>query len=84
MEQFCVSEMKLSNVKKTLMELIKAEVVSRRIVAKVANKIIAMGPAVLPASLYNRPLFQALQGHISWDGFFPAPQTAIGPRPSSL
>lgn len=79
-----MSKMKLSKVKKTLMELIKAEVVSRWIVAKLANKIIAMGPAVLPASLYSRPLFQALQGHISWDEIFPAPQAAIGPRPSSL
>ena len=75
-EQFRVSEAKLAKVKAVLSELIDSAEVSPRLLAKVAGKIIAMGPAVLPASLYSRPLFQAMQGRISWDAIFPTPLAA--------
>jgi hypothetical protein len=60
-QQFRVSETKKEKVQTTLKELIQAETVTPRLLAKVAERIIAMGPAVLPASLYSRPLFQAIQ-----------------------
>lgn len=75
-EQFKVSAGKLAKVKAVLTELINTAEVSPRLLAKVAGKIIAMGPAVLPASLYSRPLFQAMQGRISWDAVFPTPSAA--------
>ncbi|GAQ93525.1 reverse transcriptase [Klebsormidium nitens] len=75
-QQFRVSEAKLAKVKVVLSELIDSADVSTRLLAKVAGKIIAMGPAVLPASLYSRPLFQAMQGRLSWDSIFPTPMAA--------
>ncbi|GAQ85469.1 reverse transcriptase [Klebsormidium nitens] len=75
-EQFRVSTAKMTKVKAALGELLGAKEVSPRILAKVAGKIIALGPAVLPASLYSRPLFQAMQGRISWDAIFATPQAA--------
>jgi hypothetical protein len=76
-EQFRVSDAKLSKVKKVLLELVTAKVISSRLLAKVAGKIVAMGPAVLPASLYSRPLFQAMRGRLFWDELFPNPQAAF-------
>lgn len=75
-EQFQVSEAKLLKVKQVLSDLLVAETITPRLLAKVAGKRIAMGPAVLPASLYSRPLFQAIRGRISWDELFPNPQSA--------
>jgi hypothetical protein len=75
-QQFRVLEAKLSKVRGTLGELVSARTVTPRLLAKAAGKIIAMGPAVLPASLYSRPLFQALQGKLSWDQIFATPEEA--------
>jgi hypothetical protein len=63
-------------VQAVLTELANAEMVTPRLLAKVAGKVIAMGPAVLPASLYSRPLFQAIQGKLSWDVVFTTPEEA--------
>jgi hypothetical protein len=49
-QQFQVSEAKLEKVRSVLRELVAAETVTPRMLAKVAGKIIAMGPAVLTAS----------------------------------
>jgi hypothetical protein len=75
-QQFRVSESKMGKVRAVLDELAAAESVTPRLLARVAGKIIAMGPAVLPASLYSRPLFQAIQGKLSWDYVFPNPEEA--------
>lgn len=75
-QQFRVSETKQAKVRATLDELIGADKVTPRLLAKVAGRIIAMEPAVLPASLYSRPLFQAIQGKLSWDQVFPTPKAA--------
>jgi hypothetical protein len=75
-QQFQVSESKMSKVQAVLEELATAETVTPRLLARVAGKVIAMGPAVLPASLYSRPFFQAIQGKLSWDVVFPNPEEA--------
>jgi hypothetical protein len=80
-EQFRVSEAKQEKVRTTLNELIEAETVTPRLLAKVAGRIIAMGPAVLPAALYSRPLFQAIQGKLSWDQIFPDSGSGQGDSP---
>jgi hypothetical protein len=75
-QQFRVSEAKLEKVRATLTDLTTAETVTPRLLAKVAGRVIAMAPAVLPASLYSRPFFQAIQGKLSWDVVFPNPEDA--------
>jgi hypothetical protein len=75
-QQFRVSDAKLAKVQAVLTELANAETVTPRLLARLAGKVIAMGPAVLPASLYSRPLFQAIQGKLSWDVVFPTPEDA--------
>jgi hypothetical protein len=76
-QEFQVSETKLvKQLEATLKELAQAETVTPRLLAKVAGRVIAMGPAVRPASLYSRPLFQAIRGKISWDDVFPTPEEA--------
>jgi hypothetical protein len=63
-QEFKVSKAKMAKVRATLNELVETELVTPRILAKVAGRIISMGPAVLPASLFSRPLFQAIQGKL--------------------
>jgi hypothetical protein len=75
-QQFRVADSKLDKVKSVLSELISSETVTPRLLARVAGKIISMSPAVLPASLYSRPFFQAIQGKLSWDDIFPTPEEA--------
>jgi hypothetical protein len=48
----------MAKVKATLNELREVESVTPRLLAKVDGRIIAM---VFPASLYSRPLFQAIR-----------------------
>jgi hypothetical protein len=71
-----VSETKLEKVGETLNGFLAAETVTPRLLAKIAERIIPMGPAVLPASLFSRPLFQAMQGKLSWDQVFATPEEA--------
>jgi hypothetical protein len=75
-QQFQVSDAKMEKVRATLKQLLDAETVTPRLLAKVAGRIIAMSPAVLPASLYSRPLFQAIQGKLLWDQIFETPEEA--------
>jgi hypothetical protein len=77
-QQFKVSDAKMEKVRSTLSELLEARTVTPRMLAKVAGRIIATSPAVLPASLYSRPLFQAPQGKLSWDQVFETPEEARG------
>lgn len=70
-EEFRVSAKKMSRVLAVLNQLLSTQVVSPRQLAAVAGMLISLAPAVLPASLYSREFFQAIQGIISWDEIFP-------------
>jgi hypothetical protein len=70
-EMFRVSESKLAKVKEVLEEMIGSPSTSRRKLAALAGKLVALGPAVLPAALYSRKLFMAMQGQLNWDQVFP-------------
>jgi hypothetical protein len=73
-ESFTVADTKLAKVAAALQELLETPTVSPRQLASVAGKLIALSPAMIPASLYSRPLFEAIRGKISWDTIFPSPQ----------
>jgi hypothetical protein len=73
-EEFRVSSKKMQKVLAALSLLIKATSVSPRQLAAVASKLISLSPAVLPASLYSREFFQAIQGKINWDEIFATPE----------
>jgi hypothetical protein len=70
-EEFRVSLKKLEKVLAALAQLLSSSTVSPRQLAAVAGKLISLAPAVLPASLYSRKFFQAIQRKISWDQIFP-------------
>jgi hypothetical protein len=70
-EEFRVSKKKMTKVLAALAQLIEAKVVTPRQLAAVAGKLIFLSPAVLPASIYSRKFFQAIQGKISWNEIFP-------------
>lgn len=72
-QQFKVSETKINKVKKALTEMIEAPSTSPRKLAALAGKLVALSPAVLPAALLSRQIFQAMQGETSWDVVFPTP-----------
>jgi hypothetical protein len=75
-QQFRVSEAKLQKTQEALREFLLASEVSSRLLAKLAGKIISLSPAVVPAALYSRPLFEALSGKLSWDEIFETPAAA--------
>jgi hypothetical protein len=58
-ELFRVSEKKMQRVRKVLEQCLESETISHRQLAAPAGKLISLAPAVLPASLYSRTLFQA-------------------------
>lgn len=70
-EIFRVSKKKMSKVKAALLEVLESKTITPRQIAGIAGKLISLSPAVLPASLYSRTLFEALQGKMSWDEVFP-------------
>jgi hypothetical protein len=82
-EEFRVSSKKMQKVLAALSLLIKATSVSPRQLAAVAGKLISLSPAVLPASLYSREFFQAIQGKISWDEIFATLESPSEKRPRS-
>jgi hypothetical protein len=53
-EEFRVGESKIVKIKKVLEEALAQPNTSPRKVAALAGKILALGPAVLPAALYSR------------------------------
>jgi hypothetical protein len=75
-QRFSLAPAKMEKVKSSLRELVQAGHVSARQLAKVAGKIISISPAVLPAVLYSRPFFAAMQGQLSWDNLFPTLESA--------
>jgi hypothetical protein len=70
-ETFRVSDKKMEKVRSALSLVLGSETITPQQIAAVAGKLISLSPAVLPASLYSRTLFQALQGKMSWDKVFP-------------
>lgn len=64
-EEFRVSKKKMTKVLAALAQLIEMKVVTPRQLAAVAGKLISLSPAVLPASIYSREFFEAIQGKIS-------------------
>lgn len=73
-EIFRVSDRKMAKVRDTLIQCLESESVTPRQLAAVAGKLISLSPAVLPASIYSRALFQAMQGKVGWDELFPKPE----------
>jgi hypothetical protein len=61
---------KRAKVRSALSRFLEEDSITPRQLATVAGKLISLSPAVLPASLYSRPFFQALQGKASWDEIF--------------
>jgi hypothetical protein len=76
-QTFQLSEGKLTKLKDALKQAIAEPTTSPRRLAAIAGKLVAASPAVLPAALYSRSLFEALQGTESWDEIFPTPETVV-------
>lgn len=70
-ESFQLSPSRLAKLKRQLDEVLRAEHVTARALASLAGRIVSASPAILPASLYSRPLFEAISGRLSWDALFP-------------
>jgi hypothetical protein len=70
-EMFRVSESNLAKVKEVLEEMTRSPTTSPRKLAALAGKLVALGPAVLPAALYSRQLFLAIKRELNWDKVFP-------------
>lgn len=71
---FQVAPSKLNKVKAVLEKAIKTPSTSARDLASLAGKLVALSPAVLPALLFSRKIFQAMEGKEDWDSFFPNPE----------
>jgi hypothetical protein len=73
-ETFTVDESKLEKIKAVLRETIRQPETTPRTLARVAGKIISTSPAIMPAALFSRSLFQAMKGRSSWNMIFPTPE----------
>ncbi|GAQ82637.1 putative Reverse transcriptase [Klebsormidium nitens] len=60
-QRFAVSPAKMEKLRTALRELAECAEVTPRLLARVAGKVISVSPAVLPAALYSRPFFAAIQ-----------------------
>lgn len=69
-EKFAVGESKLEKIKAVLEEVIRNPNTTSRNLARVAGKIVSTSPAIMPAALFSRSLFQAIKGKLSWDQIF--------------
>jgi hypothetical protein len=72
---FSLSEGKANKLKEALSEAIAKPSTSPRKLAAFAGKIIAASPAAIPAALYSKAFFAAIQGKQSWDTIFPTPDS---------
>jgi hypothetical protein len=70
-EQILISESKVQKIKLILADTIRDPSTTPRKLAKLAGKLVSISPAVLPAALFSRCLFEAMQGKVSWDAIFP-------------
>jgi hypothetical protein len=73
-ELFRVLDRKMEKVCAALTAFLDSETTTSWQLAAVAGKLISLSPAVLPASLHSRTPFQAMQGKLSWDDIFLAPE----------
>jgi hypothetical protein len=73
-QQFKVEEVNLEKLKLALREVLSRPTSSARQIAAIAGKIVAISPAVLPAAMFSRSLFDAMKGRASWDEIFPTPE----------
>jgi hypothetical protein len=73
-ETFKVAPSKLAKIKAVLHEAIEKGATTNRELAALAGKLVALSPAVLPALLFSRAIFQAMKGQDSWDAWFPSPE----------
>jgi hypothetical protein len=71
-EIFRASDKKMHKVKTALIRFLALEEVTPCQLVAIAGKLISLSPAVLPASLYSRAFFEAIQGKASWDELFPS------------
>jgi hypothetical protein len=76
-QTFKLSKSKMAKMKEALRQAIAIPSTSPRQLAAIAGKLIAASPAVLPAALYRRSFFEALQGKSSWDAEFPTPESVV-------
>jgi hypothetical protein len=74
-QEFRLGESKVGKLKQTLKDAVAEPKTTPRKLAVMAGRIIAASPAVLPAALYSRALFEAMQGQVSWDEIFPSPES---------
>jgi hypothetical protein len=74
-ESFKVAPSKMEKIKDALREMIARPTTSARGLASLAGQLVALSPAILPALLFTRTIFQALAGNESWDNIFPSPQS---------
>jgi hypothetical protein len=70
-QRFMIGESKVAKIKAVLLDTIKDPTTTPRKLAKLAGKLVSISPAVLPAALFSRTLFEAMQGKVSWDSIFP-------------
>jgi hypothetical protein len=74
-EQFRVAETKVTKIKQALEEMVQSPTTSPRKLAALAGKLIALSPAVLPAALFSRRIYQAMKEEVGWDTIFPTPDS---------
>jgi hypothetical protein len=74
-QKFLIGEKKIAKIKAVLLETIANPTTSPRKLAKLAGKLVSISPAVLPAALLSRSLFEAMQGKVSWDTIFPTAES---------
>lgn len=73
-QKFKVGEAKIAKIKKALQEAVVKPSTTPRALAGIAGKIVSTSPAIMPAALFSRSLFQAIKGKASWDEIFPNPE----------
>jgi hypothetical protein len=64
-QDFKVEANKLEKLKEILQEVLNNPGISARRLARLAGKLISAGPAIAPAALCSRTLFQAMKGSIN-------------------
>jgi hypothetical protein len=74
-QKFKVGQAKLDKLKVTLQEAVLRPSTTPRALAGLAGKLVSTSPAIMPAALYNRSLFQAIKGKVEWDQIFPNPDS---------
>jgi hypothetical protein len=74
-QAFKLGGSKVEKLKQAMRDAMAEREMTPRKLAVMAGRIIAASPAVLPAALYSRALFEAMQGRVCWDEIFPSPKS---------